>query len=219
LPSRSAGPVLIIIIIFLLFIYINLNFSLHSSISVAHYNCHFPSLPFHSLSIGRYTYPSKLKLPPSQQTINPAILPYASRTDPHRLPTSFPFSLSTNPSKPHLQKNIPIAKMVERSKKPAALVTTPGLTPQPQVNFTDNNSRVIATLPTGESVEILLYGATIISWKDVLGNEKLWLSEAAKQDGSKAVRGGIPLVFPVSLYLSSVVYSWGFGPGHANLSS
>ena len=90
--------------------------------------------------------------------------------------------------------------MVDRSKKPAALVTTPGLAPQPQVNFTDNNSRVIATLPTGESVEILLYGATIISWKDVLGNEKLWLSESAKQDGSKAVRGGIPLVFPVSLH-------------------
>lgn len=52
-------------------------------------------------------------------------------------------------------------------------------------------------LPTGESVDILLYGATIISWKDAKGAEKLWLSKAAKLDGSKAVRGGIPLVFPV----------------------
>jgi glucose-6-phosphate 1-epimerase len=91
--------------------------------------------------------------------------------------------------------------MVDRSKKPAALATTPGFAPQPQVNITDNNSRVIATLPTGERVEILLYGATIISWTDVLGNEKLWLSEAAKQDGTKAVRGGIPIVFPVCLPL------------------
>lgn len=52
-------------------------------------------------------------------------------------------------------------------------------------------------LPTGEAVEILLYGATIISWKDASGAEKLFLSSAAKLDGSKAVRGGIPLVFPV----------------------
>jgi glucose-6-phosphate 1-epimerase len=46
-------------------------------------------------------------------------------------------------------------------------------------------------------VEILLFGATIISWKDSKGAENLWVSEAAKLDGSKAVRGGVPLVFPV----------------------
>lgn len=89
--------------------------------------------------------------------------------------------------------------MVDRPKKPTALATTPGLAPQPQVNLTHSNDRVTASLPTGESVEILLYGATIISWKTSNGEEKLWLSEAAKLDGSKAVRGGIPLVFPVSL--------------------
>ncbi|KAK8136854.1 galactose mutarotase-like domain-containing protein [Apiospora sp. TS-2023a] len=87
--------------------------------------------------------------------------------------------------------------MVDRPNKPQALVTTPGLPPQAQVNITHNNSRVNAILPSGESIEVLLHGATVTSWKDRAGNERLWLSEAAKLDGSKAVRGGIPLVFPV----------------------
>lgn len=87
--------------------------------------------------------------------------------------------------------------MVDRANKPSALATTPGLAPQPTIELSSTNDRVKATLPTGESVEILLYGATIISWKTANGEEKLWLSEAAKLDGSKAVRGGIPLVFPV----------------------
>ncbi len=70
------------------------------------------------------------------------------------------------------------------------------------MNISHANSRVSAVLPTGESVEILLYGATVISWKDKDGNEKLWLSEGAKLDGSKAVRGGIPVVFPVGTALA-----------------
>ncbi|OWB55291.1 hypothetical protein B5S28_g1162 [[Candida] boidinii] len=45
-------------------------------------------------------------------------------------------------------------------------------------------------------VKILKYGATVISWQ-IEGAEQLWLSSAAKLDGSKPVRGGIPLVFPV----------------------
>lgn len=87
--------------------------------------------------------------------------------------------------------------MVDRPNKPSALVSTPGLPPQAQVTITDGNSRISAKLPSGESVDILLFGATVISWKDAQGDEKLWLSDGAKLDGSKAVRGGIPLVFPV----------------------
>jgi glucose-6-phosphate 1-epimerase len=91
--------------------------------------------------------------------------------------------------------------MVERANKPKppTLSATPGLPPQPTVTFSDDNSRVVAELPTGERVEVLLYGATVISWKDAQGDEKLWLSDAAKLDGSKAVRGGIPVVFPVRI--------------------
>lgn len=88
--------------------------------------------------------------------------------------------------------------MVDRPNKPSALATTPGLPPQAQVTISHENSRVAAELPTGETVSVLLHGATVLSWKDAAGDEKLWLSDAAKLDGSKAVRGGIPLVFPVS---------------------
>ena len=59
-----------------------------------------------------------------------------------------------------------------------------------------DQGKVIAVLPTGDSVEVLLYGATVTSWKSN-GKENLWLSKAAKLDGSKPVRGGIPVVFPV----------------------
>ncbi|KAH8650646.1 putative glucose-6-phosphate 1-epimerase [Tricladium varicosporioides] len=99
--------------------------------------------------------------------------------------------------------------MVDRPKKPSALSATPGLAPQAQVNISHSNSRVSAVLPTGEAIEILLYGATIISWKDATGAEKLWLSEKAVLDGTKAVRGGIPLVFPV----------FGTAPDHAATSA
>ncbi|KAI9818714.1 MAG: hypothetical protein M1832_004190 [Thelocarpon impressellum] len=85
--------------------------------------------------------------------------------------------------------------MVERAKKPSAIPVSP-LAPSPQVSFSDDNTRVTATLPTGESIEVLLHGATVISWKSG-GGENLFLSDKAKLDGSKPVRGGIPLVFPI----------------------
>ncbi|KAL8400734.1 hypothetical protein RB594_000949 [Gaeumannomyces avenae] len=97
--------------------------------------------------------------------------------------------------------------MVDRPNKPSALASTPGLAPQAQVTISDDKQRVSAVLPTGESIEVLLYGATVLSWKRN-GQEKLWLSEAASLDGTKAVRGGIPLVFPV----------FGTAPDHAETS-
>lgn len=97
--------------------------------------------------------------------------------------------------------------MVDRPNKPAALAS-PGLAPQAQANVTHDNGRVRAVLPSGESVDVLLFGATVISWKGSAGDERMWLSDAAKLDGSKAVRGGIPLVFPV----------FGTAPDHAATS-
>jgi len=47
----------------------------------------------------------------------------------------------------------------------------------------------------GSSAEILLYGATVISWK-YGDKDLLFLSSKAFLDGSKPVRGGIPIVFP-----------------------
>jgi len=49
-------------------------------------------------------------------------------------------------------------------------------------------------------VTILLYGATVISWKvaNDAGDlqERLFVSSKSLLDGSKPVRGGIPIVFP-----------------------
>ncbi|KXT00266.1 hypothetical protein AC578_1230 [Pseudocercospora eumusae] len=79
-----------------------------------------------------------------------------------------------------------------RPNRPSAI--SPSTTgPQPSVHA--ESDKVTATLPTGDSVQVLLYGATVTSWKSN-GKERLWLSDAAKLDGSKPVRGGIPVVFP-----------------------
>ncbi|CEL10689.1 Putative Possible apospory-associated protein c (AFU_orthologue; AFUA_4G08880) [Aspergillus calidoustus] len=90
---------------------------------------------------------------------------------------------------------------MDRSKKPAAIGVT-ATPPQPTISLANNV--VQATLPSGESVTVHLYGATVTSWKTASGAEQLWLSEAAALDGSKPIRGGIPVVFPV------------FGPPPAN---
>jgi glucose-6-phosphate 1-epimerase len=62
----------------------------------------------------------------------------------------------------------------------------------------DLNDKVVLTSPSSPNTTatILKYGATVISWK-VNNAEQLWLSEGAKLDATKPVRGGIPLVFPV----------------------
>ncbi|KAL2814255.1 galactose mutarotase-like domain-containing protein [Aspergillus granulosus] len=83
---------------------------------------------------------------------------------------------------------------MDRSKKPAAIGVT-ATPPQPTISLANNI--VQATLPSGESVTIHLYGATVTSWKTASGAEQLWLSEAAVLDGTKPIRGGIPVVFPV----------------------
>lgn len=84
--------------------------------------------------------------------------------------------------------------MANRANKPAPL--TPGPNgPQPIVDV--EGGKVIARLPSGESVEVYLYGATITSWRNDNGSENLWVSENAVTDGSKAIRGGVPVVFPV----------------------
>ena len=91
---------------------------------------------------------------------------------------------------------------MERSKKPSAIPVSPTI-PTPQVSISKDNSRVTASLPTGESVEVLLFGATVLSWKTAKGKENLFVSSKALLDGSKAVRGGIPLVFPVSRLMTA----------------
>ncbi|PGH28028.1 hypothetical protein AJ80_00283 [Polytolypa hystricis UAMH7299] len=83
---------------------------------------------------------------------------------------------------------------MERSKKPSAI---PVSSPLPQPTVTVEDKKVIASLASGESVTVNLFGATVVSWKLANGAEQLFLSEKAVLDGSKPIRGGIPLVFPV----------------------
>lgn len=60
----------------------------------------------------------------------------------------------------------------------------------------EENGTVQATLPSGDFVNVYLHGATVTSWKTSDGDEKLLLSTASALDGSAAIRGGIPVVFP-----------------------
>ena len=121
---------------------------------------------------------------------------------PDILPPSFSFKfLTTFPLSPHTHTYKPTCKTyhhttMERSKKPSAIPVSPTI-PTPQVSISEDNARVTASLPTGESVEVLLFGAHVLSWKTAKGQEKLFVSSKAHLDGSKAVRGGIPLIFPV----------------------
>ncbi len=91
--------------------------------------------------------------------------------------------------------------MVDRANRPSALQSPTQPTRGAIVDIVgrEGSQKVVATLPSGESVEVLLFGATVTSWKSNGGKtENLWLSEKADLTGTKAVRGGIPVVFPVS---------------------
>lgn len=60
----------------------------------------------------------------------------------------------------------------------------------------EGNGTIQASLPSGDFVNVYLHGATISSWKASDGDDKLLLSTASALDGSAAIRGGIPVVFP-----------------------
>jgi glucose-6-phosphate 1-epimerase len=86
---------------------------------------------------------------------------------------------------------------MDRSNKPST-IRVAGSLPQPTITIGEN--RIDATLPSGESVSVHLYGATVTSWKLANGEEQLFVSSKAVLNGSKAIRGGIPVVFPVRFH-------------------
>lgn len=98
--------------------------------------------------------------------------------------------------------------MVDRANRPSAISAPAAAAPGAQVDIEGQggSQKVVATLPSGDSIEVLLFGATVLSWKSDGGKtENLWLSDKADVTGSKAVRGGIPVVFPVCLSHGFVV--------------
>lgn len=50
--------------------------------------------------------------------------------------------------------------------------------------------------PSGASALITLYGAHLVEWISADGQSRLFCSELSARDGSKAIRGGVPLIFP-----------------------
>jgi len=55
--------------------------------------------------------------------------------------------------------------------------------------------------PGGAEATIALYGAHLVSWKSVSGTggapqERMFMSSLSALDGSRALRGGVPVIFP-----------------------
>ena len=57
-------------------------------------------------------------------------------------------------------------------------------------------TKVLLRHPSGSECEVYLQGATVTSWKQPSFGEILYLSPKAQFAPGKAIRGGIPLIFP-----------------------
>lgn len=57
-------------------------------------------------------------------------------------------------------------------------------------------ARCIRLQTQGATALVSLHGAQVLSWMPADGRERLFLSERAVFDGSAAIRGGIPVIFP-----------------------
>ena len=61
---------------------------------------------------------------------------------------------------------------------------------------TNGQPKVILEHGSGALAEIYAHGATVTRYRSPGGREVLWTSSIAVFDGKKAIRGGIPVVFP-----------------------
>ena len=52
------------------------------------------------------------------------------------------------------------------------------------------------TAPDGATATVTLYGAHVVSWIPAGGTERMFMSRKSALDGDKAIRGGIPVIFP-----------------------
>ncbi|MGJ9416979.1 D-hexose-6-phosphate mutarotase [Massilia sp. CMS3.1] len=55
---------------------------------------------------------------------------------------------------------------------------------------------LLLTAPDGAQASITLYGAHLISWRGADGRERLFCSAKSALDGTRAIRGGVPVIFP-----------------------
>jgi glucose-6-phosphate 1-epimerase len=52
------------------------------------------------------------------------------------------------------------------------------------------------TAADGAQATVTLFGAHLVSWKTADGTERLFVSAKSALDGSRPIRGGVPLIFP-----------------------
>ncbi|KAG0097938.1 hypothetical protein BGZ93_001571 [Podila epicladia] len=71
------------------------------------------------------------------------------------------------------------------------------------------SEKIILTHSTGASAEVYFYGSTLTSWK-VAGKERIFLSDKAILDGSKAIRGGYDQDGSCCLILDALVNDLSF---------
>ncbi|WP_229425240.1 hypothetical protein [Massilia sp. Se16.2.3] len=57
---------------------------------------------------------------------------------------------------------------------------------------------LLLSAPDGAQATVTLYGAHLVSWRGADGRERLFCSARSSQDGAKAIRGGVPVIFPSS---------------------
>jgi glucose-6-phosphate 1-epimerase len=50
--------------------------------------------------------------------------------------------------------------------------------------------------PDGAEATVTLYGAHLVSWRGVVRRERMFVSSRSALDGSRAIRGGVPVIFP-----------------------
>ena len=55
---------------------------------------------------------------------------------------------------------------------------------------------VRVTAPDGAQATVALFGGHLLSWRTADGKEHLFCSTRSALDGSKAIRGGVPVIFP-----------------------
>ncbi|KAL8471247.1 hypothetical protein ACS0TY_028782 [Phlomoides rotata] len=68
--------------------------------------------------------------------------------------------------------------------------------PPNKVQDGDGSGRVILSDPIGSTVEVLLYGGQVLSWKNEKREEMLFTTNKALWKPGKPIRGGISICFP-----------------------
>lgn len=68
--------------------------------------------------------------------------------------------------------------------------------PAPATNLFQGQPCVELALAEGDSARVALFGAQVLSWVTGDGTERIYLSPRARLDGSRPIRGGMPLCFP-----------------------